>query len=103
MYEGKEVIYINSYGEKSEAIVVACVRGIGITIVNKNDKEHYHWCLKMKNSPKFVTGRGEITYTNKLYSRAVKGIKSGVVDINKIHAEMGKAGGGASSVSCAFN
>lgn len=103
MYEGKEIIFKHG-GEETPAVVVSAVRGIGISIVDKNNKDSYLWCLRMKNAPNFYPGIGEITYTNKLYSEGIKRIRSGFLDMDEIDSLglKGRIGGGASSSSCAF-
>jgi len=104
MFAGKEIIYIKSDGNKVPAIVVECVRDIGITIVRKDDRTKYLCCLKMPGSPLW-----EPHYNKKLvykeFTRMRKGIISGIVDdreeVDLLRLE-GIDSGYASSSSCPF-
>lgn len=84
MFEGKEITFTYTSGNQIKGIVVACVKGIGITIVKKNKPEHILYCLRMKNAPNFHKGRGEITRTNKLFTNVRKQIISVELAVNKI-------------------
>ena len=104
MFAGKEIIYIQSNGARIPAIVVECVRDIGITIVKKKDKTKYLCCLIMPGSPLWKP-----SYNKKLiykeFTRMRKGIISGIVDdrpeVDLFQLE-GIYTGGASSSSCPF-
>lgn len=105
MFEDKEVVVINSDGESNRGVIAACEEGIGITVVDKDDKDSYLWCLKMQHSPKFYPGPGQVEMTNTLYERAVRAIETtGVLDMLEIHSGfLGGPGGGSSSATCAFS
>jgi len=99
MFEDKLITYIAVDGERYEGRVVACVKDIGITVVDANNPSEYLYCLKMKNSPNFYGGKGQITMTRKLFTLYRKGIIEGVMD-----ARLGSkhSGGSPSSSTCAF-
>lgn len=78
MFEGKVIKFVYLSGRKMDAIVVACTKDIGITIVDKNNKDFILFCLNMKKSPNFSHARGAITKTNKSFTKARKQIISGI-------------------------
>ena len=43
--EGKIITYDPGTGKPVSAIVVGCNRSVGCTIVDANDKDHYHACV----------------------------------------------------------
>jgi len=73
MFEGKEIDFITPLGEHLKAIVVACTKDIGISIIEKDTKEHI-FCLCMKNAPNFNSSPGEITATRKSFTAIRKQI-----------------------------
>lgn len=80
MFEGKIIKYISPLGNEYTGKVVACVKDIGITIVDANNSSIYLYCLIMKNAPNFISRKGSITRTRKLFTKTRKGIISGIVD-----------------------
>lgn len=97
MFEGKVIKYIDETGKEYNAKVVACVKDVGITIINNDNPSHYLRCLLMKNASNFWVGKGEITATRKSFTRYRKGIISGTLDMTGYYAQ-----GEASSESCPF-
>jgi len=99
MFEDKIITYIAADGTKYKGRVVACVKDIGITIVDASNPSEYLHCLKMKNSPNFIKGKGEITETRRLFTLYRKGIIKGVMDARTISRS---SGGYPSHSTCAF-
>jgi len=97
MFEGKRIKYISPSGKEYNAMVVSCVKDIGVTIVNADDSSQYLRCLVMKNAPNFWPGKGEITKTRKMFTILRKGIINGIVD-----RSLEYIGGFASSDTCPF-
>jgi len=46
MFEGKRIKYISPSGNSYDAMVVSCVKDIGITLVNADTSSQYLWCLQ---------------------------------------------------------
>ena len=97
MFEGKVIKYINADGIEYNARVVACVKDVGITLVDNDNPSYYLRCLVMKNAPNFWSGKGEITSTRKKFTKFRKGIMSGILDLRNCYGN-----GAASSASCPF-
>jgi len=81
MFEDKIIDFISANGGKYKGRVVACVKDIGITIVNADDPKEFLHCLKMKNAPNFSGRRGHITYSRKRFTELRKGIIKGTIDL----------------------
>jgi len=79
MFEGKKIKYFNGY-VLFDAIVISCVKDIGISIVQESNQERFFLCHNMKNSPKFMPGKGEITRTRKKFTEIRQMIINGYVD-----------------------
>lgn len=97
MFEGKVIDFIDEDGTKYKARVIACVKDIGVTLVNNEDPSEYLRCLIMKNAPNFWPGKGEITHTRKLFTIYRKGIIAGFFDTRELNASPG-----AGPDTCAF-
>lgn len=100
---GKEIDYEDEKGTR-KAIIVAVEEDIGITIVDKNDKNHHLLCLRCKNAPNYIKSKN--LDPEKTFEVLVNQIKEGKV--NGVEAEMiyrkGKMyyGGNLSADYCAF-
>jgi len=79
MFEEKKIKYFNGY-TVFDAIVISCVKDVGISIVQESNQEKFLLCQNMKNSPKFFPGRGEITQTRKTFTKIRQMIINGYVD-----------------------
>jgi len=79
MFEGKKIKFSTGYAVY-DAIVISCVKDVGISIVQESNRERFFLCHNMKNSPKFIPGKGEITHTRKLFTKIRKMIINGYVD-----------------------
>ncbi len=96
-------LYIYIIGRtKIPAIVVACVKDVGITIVAKENKEQILYCLRMKNAPNFPKKKGNITSTRKSFTLARKQIISGMFYVNKLYSS-NFVHFSISPSACAFN
>ena len=83
MFEGKIITYITVDGDTYKGLVIACVKDIGITIVDADNPSLYLHCLKMKNAPNFSGYKGAITETRKLFTKYRKGIIKGIIDLSR--------------------
>jgi len=81
MFEDKIIDFITIDGYKYKGRVVACVKDIGITIVNADDPEDFLHCLKMKNAPNFSNQKGAVTKTRRRFTELRKGIIKGIIDL----------------------
>lgn len=78
--EGKKiVVYRDDYGFM-DAIVAGCEKGIGITLVNKEDKEQELYC--MNYMVKNLTEE-EIKHLNKKFDWIVDRLKEGMFDLEE--------------------
>ena len=100
MFEDKIITYINSDGDTYKGRVVACVKDIGITIVDASNPSRYLHCLKMKNAPNFSKAKGQITITRRLFTTYRKGIIEGILDV-RLGGD-NTTGGNPSHSTCPF-
>ena len=79
--EGKEITVIHSV-ESYTGIVVGCNRDIGITIINKDDHDHYLACLQGPSAPNYTGWPGaniEADHINKtIFKTMVTQIEAGL-------------------------
>lgn len=81
MFEGKEIWYTNDTSIH-RALVVACVKDIGITVVDKANPDQYLACIRMKKSPNFgEVERGDIGKSEKLFTLIRRAIIAGTIDM----------------------
>ena len=79
-FEGKSVTFVNYNGEEIEAIVALFDEDIGITIVEKENKNRYLACLIRQKSPKWRTEFNK--RDNEAHFKfLVNSIKKGKIDI----------------------
>lgn len=103
MFEGKEITFIARNGCPYKAIVVACVKDVGISIVSKDNHNQFLYCLRMKNAPNFWPGKSQVTSTRKIFTDIRKGIIKGEVNLPEIYKKLKAVRGGyASAESCPF-
>lgn len=85
--EGMIIDYKYKNDNVRKGIVIGCNYDIGLTIVDKDDKDYYLLCFNGKESPGMKSGRLKITgdprkYKMLFYS-AVAQIKKGVINASK--------------------
>jgi hypothetical protein len=44
--EGKIIPYVHGDGDTYSSLVVGCNRSVGVTLIDPNNKKHYHICLR---------------------------------------------------------
>ena len=87
MYEGKEITYFaNKYPDGIRAIVVGCDKDIGITIVAKDDPEHFLSCLIGPSSPN--ADKYDMSDYDKFFSVQLRMIKEGFLDCRLVIEEV---------------
>ena len=107
--EGKEVKVLDSKFDKDKiGIVIGCDRDIGITIINKYNKNNYILCLAGPSSPQFKECSTTIKVTLMYFDFITTQIRDGIIDwdIIKKYAyklEKLKQFSKASSETCSFN
>jgi len=94
--EGKTVIV-----EGIEGIVVGCDKDVGLTIVDKNDKNHYLLCLVGPSSPNWKSFYVEGTY-HKIMNLAIDMINSGHIYYDYFHINNNVGTFYSSAETCAF-
>ena len=103
-FEGKVIVYADSYGHKYEGYIAGCDYDIGITIVNNEDKEDYLYCLK---GPSYDSSIEDNDYYKESFENAIAMFKDGFFDRRidvEIDKKYGKTGGNnAGPHTCAFN
>ena len=106
--EGKELDIILRSGEVFRGLVVGCDPNIGITIVEKDNKNHYILCAHGMSSPvtKKLVKNGEWSTYNleedldDIMDIVMDGIEQGLLDIDASFGDI--HGNAASSESCSF-
>lgn len=89
--EGKEVVYDN--GLKTVGIVIGCNYDIGITIVEKGNKDQYLSCYIGPMAPNTIKGQLSEKHWNALFYSRVREIKKGYINISKVKKIMSRIEG----------
>lgn len=109
--EGKEVIFVESTGNKIILMVAGCDPDIGLTLYKKGDKEDNRICLNGPMSPKYKAdkqdGFKERVY-KAMFDFIVDGINHGsinsleVLNVKSV-ASNTRCGFAGYNIECAFN
>lgn len=84
MFEGRKITFTKNNGTVVPAIVVSCIKNIGITIVAEENTDRILFCVRMKNAPNFAKGKGQVGHTEKVFTSVRKQILTGNVHANLI-------------------
>jgi hypothetical protein len=109
--EGREIELINQHGVKYTGIVVGCDYDIGLTIMNKDDKDHYLVCLQGPSSHQWMESWDDrqLKFYRECFEETTLMIKDGFIDykvVIELVSKHGLDGGlrrGASQDTCSFS
>lgn len=102
----KEIIFIGNYGVEYTALVVGCEEDIGVTVIDKNDKDKYLLCSIGPSSPLWTNKyNGREDESRRLFNILSTSIENGKIDIREIlnnNKDLPKDAGNPSSDNCSF-
>jgi hypothetical protein len=103
--EGK-VIIVDLGGAVYGGLVVGCNRGVGVTIVNAEDRYDYLFCLRGCVAPGHIKGKEK--HDKVVFEYTLQAIKDGVFNLDELQQALVDAGlsatinCGASAARCAY-
>lgn len=105
----KEIKLIDSYYNGPLECLVHMEEGVGITVVAKNNPDHYILCFQGTQSPLFDKKQSS-DENIRMYKAIETMVNDGLIDIDILHRqfieicnEEGYIDGGASAERCSFN